>query len=92
MRGVRVSVAAALVMALAASASAAAAASTPPELSVCLVLSPALGIDTRGAGVMLSELAAIWTPHGVATRWVDQSDGGSGLLARVAAGSGVAAR
>ena len=78
MRGVLVGAAAAFIMVLAAAHSVAAAA--PPDLSVCLVLSPRLAIDTRGAGVMLSELTAIWTPLGVATRWADQSDGGCDRL------------
>lgn len=80
MRGVRVSAAAALIIALAAANSAAAAAPTPPQLSVCLVLSSGLAIDTRAAGIMLSELTAIWTPHGVVTRWADHSDGGCDRL------------
>ena len=79
MRGVLGGAAAALIMALAA-ANSVAAASASPELSVCLVLSPKLAIDTRGADVMLSELTAIWTPLGVATRWADQSDGGCDRL------------
>ena len=84
MREVLVRAAAALIIALAA-ANSAAAASTPAQLSVCLVLSPALAIDTRGAGIMLSELTAIWTPHGVAARWVGQSADGCDRLIAVKA-------
>jgi hypothetical protein len=39
-----------------------------PALTVCLVLSPKLAISEGVGDIMLSELAAIWRPNGVATR------------------------
>ena len=65
----------ACVMALAVSGSAAAQTPVPPpELAVCLVLSHKLAISVRAAAVVLRELNAIWTPHGVGVRWAEPSD------------------